>query len=51
MMHRPCVPVVPGMGIFFSQFKGRMNVVFSYLDALLGEDEAEMVIREMSELV
>lgn len=43
MFHMPRLPVPPGLGVFLSQFRGRLNVVLSYLEGILTEEEADSV--------
>ncbi len=43
IFHMPRVPVPPGIGFFFNYFNGRLNLVISYLDGLLREEEALML--------
>jgi NRPS condensation-like uncharacterized protein len=43
MFHMPRVPVPPGLGFFSSNFKNRLNLVISYLDGLLGDEEVRML--------
>jgi len=42
LMHLPRVPVPPGLGIFFTRFGGRLNLVVSYLDGLV--DDADVAV-------
>lgn len=44
IFHMPRVPIPPGLGIFFNQFQGKLNVVFSYLDGMLEEDEIDSIV-------
>lgn len=39
LFHMPRVPVPPGLGFFSNYFNGRLNLVISYLDGLLGDHE------------
>ena len=39
MYHTPRVPVPPGLGFFFNYFNGQLNLVISYLDGLLTDEE------------
>ena len=48
MIHMPRVPVFPGLGIFFSQYKKRLNITLSYLDSLLREEEAARLLKGLS---
>ncbi len=41
MFHMPRGPVPPGLGFFSSRYNGRLNIVMSYLDGLLTEQEAD----------
>lgn len=43
MVHMPRIPEPPGAGFFLSQFRGRLNLVFSYDSALMTETEADRV--------
>ncbi len=43
IFHMPRVPVPPGLGFFFNNFKGRLNLVISCLDGLLSGGEAVML--------
>ncbi|RJQ13941.1 MAG: hypothetical protein C4560_13185 [Nitrospiraceae bacterium] len=50
VFHMPRVPVPPGLGFFSNYFDGRLNLVISYLDGMLGDEEANLLekcIREM----
>ncbi|MFH1146846.1 MAG: hypothetical protein V1736_03980 [Pseudomonadota bacterium] len=40
LFHMPRLPVPPGLGFFFNCFNGRLNLMISYLDGLLSEEEA-----------
>jgi len=43
MFHLPRVPNPPGVGIFFNQFKGVLNITLSYLEGVLSEEEADSI--------
>jgi hypothetical protein len=43
IFHLPRVPLPPGLGIFFNQYQGNLNAVFSYAHGLLSEDEIARV--------
>ncbi|MDO9464310.1 MAG: hypothetical protein Q7J67_03335 [bacterium] len=47
IFHMPRVPIPPGLGIFFNQFQGKLNVVFSYLDEMLEKDEIDSIIHTL----
>jgi len=44
LFHLPRVPTPPGYGFFFNEFNSGMNVVFSYIDGMLTEDEANELV-------
>ncbi|MDA8430409.1 MAG: hypothetical protein M0T70_14245 [Geobacteraceae bacterium] len=41
IFHMPRVPVPPGLGFFSSQYDGRLNLVISYLDGIMTDEELE----------
>ncbi len=43
LFHMPRVPVPPGLGFFSNYYNGRLNLVISYLDGLLRDDEVQML--------
>lgn len=43
IFHLPRVPSPPGLGIFFNQYQGNLNAVFSCARGLLSEDEIARV--------
>lgn len=47
MFHMPRAPVPPGLGIYFNQFQGQLNAVLSYIDGVLGSEEASVVMDEV----
>lgn len=44
LFHMPRVPTPPGYGFFFNEFGSGLNVVFSYVDGMLTEDEANGLV-------
>lgn len=49
VFHMPRVPVPPGLGFFSNYFNGRLNMVISYLDGLMSDDEADVLERTIAE--
>lgn len=43
IFHLPRVPSPPGLGVFFNQYQGRLNAVFSWAKGLLSEDEVARI--------
>lgn len=43
IFHMPRVPVPPGIGFFSTLYDGRLNLVISYLDGIIADDEVEML--------
>jgi hypothetical protein len=43
LFHMPRVPVPPGIGFFTNIYNKRLNLVISYLDKLLSEDEITLL--------
>jgi len=43
LFHMPRVPAPPGIGFFTNIYKNRLNLVISYLDKLLSEDEISLL--------
>jgi hypothetical protein len=43
LFHMPRVPAPPGFGFFTNIYKNRLNLVISYLDKLLSEDEISLL--------
>jgi hypothetical protein len=49
IFHMPRVPAPPGLGFFSNYHNGRLNMVISYLDGLISEDEASALERRIKE--
>ncbi|RJR14986.1 MAG: hypothetical protein C4581_13010 [Nitrospiraceae bacterium] len=49
VFHMPRVPVPPGLGFFSNYFNGRLNLVISYLDGLLSDDELDVLEKEIKD--
>ncbi len=45
MYHMPRVPVPPGLGFFSNYFNGKLNLVISFLDGLLSDDDVRLLDR------
>ncbi|MFH0985019.1 MAG: hypothetical protein V1882_05730 [Candidatus Omnitrophota bacterium] len=45
--HLPRIPNPPGVGVFFTQFQGKLNVVLSYLEGMLSDEEANLIVTEL----
>ena len=43
ILHMPRVPVPPGLGFFSSLYDDRLNLVISYLDGIITDEEEEML--------
>lgn len=43
IFHMPRVPLRPGLGLFSNYFNGQLNLIISYLDGLLQDEEALML--------
>ncbi len=41
IFHMPRVPVPPGLGFFSTSYNGRLNLIISYLDGVLTEEDAD----------
>lgn len=50
MFHMPRMPPLPGLGVFFSEYKKQLSVTLSYLDNLISETEANSVMERLSRL-
>ncbi len=44
LFHMPRVPTPPGFGFFFNEFDSRLNMVFSYVDGMMTDDEANDLV-------
>jgi len=44
LFHMPRVPVPPGIGIFFQQSKENLNVILSYIDGMLTDEESGKIL-------
>jgi hypothetical protein len=44
MFHMPRVPVPPGIGIFFQKSKENLNVILSYLEGMLTDEESGKIM-------
>ncbi len=49
VFHMPRVPVPPGLGFFSNYFNGRLNLVISYLDGLMSDDEVDVLGKEITD--
>ena len=47
IFHLPRVPLPPGLGIYFSQFDGRLNATISWIEGILQDQEVDMAEREL----
>ena len=43
LYHVPNMPIQPGIGLFFSSFKGRINAVLSFIDTIFSEEEIKLI--------
>jgi hypothetical protein len=49
IFHMPRVTAPPGLGFFFVSFRGRMNLIMSYLDGLLTDEEVIFLRQGLAE--
>ncbi len=49
MFHMPRVPVPPGLGFFSNYYNHKLNLVISYLDGLLADEDIAMLEHDMRE--
>lgn len=47
LFHMPRVPVPPGYGFFFNEFRGGLNMVFSYIDGMVTDDDAYRLLEQI----
>ena len=47
IFHMPRPPVPPGIGIYFNQFRGKLNATLSYINGILKEDEVNAIAEDM----
>jgi hypothetical protein len=47
LYHMPLVPVPPGLGLVVNQYGDRMNVVLTYLDGLLDDEEVQGLMADV----
>ncbi len=47
LFHMPRVPMPPGLGFFSNYYNGRLNLVISYLDGLLLDEEVQMLAQQI----
>lgn len=47
MIHVPRIPPHPGLGLFISQYRGRLNLTLSYLDTLMTSEEADRLVESV----
>jgi hypothetical protein len=47
LFHMPRVPVPPGIGFFSNYYNSRFNLVISYLDGLLRDDEVQFLDQQI----
>ena len=51
LVHMPRVAVAPGIGLFFTRFRGRLNATLSYLEGTLGDDDAARVMEALRQVL
>ena len=51
LFHMPLVPTPPGFGFFVNQFGDRMNVVLSYIEGMLDEDDLRRIRENVRQLL
>ncbi len=49
IFHMPRVPSPPGLGFFSSYYNGRLNLVISYLDGLISNEEVNILEKNIKE--
>ena len=45
--HMPRCPVLPGIGIFFNQYRGKLNATLSYMEGLLDREDVEYIANKI----
>ncbi len=50
LFHMPRLPPLPGLGIFLSEYKNRLNVTLSYLDNVISDEEAGLILEGLAQL-
>ncbi len=48
IVHLPRMSHLPGIGVFYSQYRNRLNVTLSYLDNLFSETEAKQLLEQVT---
>ena len=51
VIHTPRVAINPGIGIFFTQFDGKISLTLSFLDGLLTPEEADRYVESLRVLL
>ena len=51
ILHFPCVPFSPGVGIYFTKHKDTLNMSLSYVEGVLTEDEADAIVRRIRTII
>ena len=47
LFHMPRVPTPPGYGLFFNEFASGLNLVFSYVDGLMSDEDADDLVQRI----
>jgi hypothetical protein len=45
--HLPRVPLKPGVGVFFTQYKEKITLVLSYSEGVLADNEADTLSKRL----
>lgn len=48
IIHTPRVPVPPGLGLFFTQHRGRLNAVLTYVEGIFEERDADEIMSSLA---
>jgi hypothetical protein len=51
LIHMPLVPAPPGIGLFVNQHAGRMNMVLTYVDGMLADEDARRILDDARRLL